>query len=334
MPAAIASRGRLKRQRRPRIATLVCAAAEKPDRADDLAASQCEGGDAIGLRRQQHLAECCCAKLAPCDLAPRHGRNQVVHVKSPARARRRNPAIAQHRAAIGDGEDLVELMRNVDDAGALCAQASQHREQSLDLALFQCGRRLVKDENARFPAQPLADGNKLALGKAQRDDLAPGIWVVIELSQDCARLLAHARAVYQGNGTEPPSRQIAKRDVLRNRQRRNQAQLLWNSDNASSDRLLRAGETARDTRQQNAAAIRGVNAAENANQRGLAGTILAEQRVDLARLEIEIDAIEGDVDLEPLANALCAKQREGPCVFRPSIFQALLHASEIAENRL
>jgi hypothetical protein len=56
--------------------------------------------------------------------------------------------------------------------------------------------------------------------------------------------------------------------------------------------------------------------------------------VNLSRFEIEIDSIEGHSDLEPLTNALRAKQREGPCAFWPSIFQALLHTGQIAENRL
>ena len=43
-----------------------------------------------------------------------------------------------------------------------------HAEQPLDLAIFQRRGRLVENEDAAFQPQRLGDGDKLALGEAQR----------------------------------------------------------------------------------------------------------------------------------------------------------------------
>ena len=68
----------------------------------------------------------------------------------------------------------------------------EHREQSLDLALFQCRRRLVQDEDAASAAQRLGDRHQLALGEAERSDRPVGVGIEVELGEHGARLGAHA----------------------------------------------------------------------------------------------------------------------------------------------
>ena len=103
-----------------------------------------------------------------CARASGHGADEIVDGKAAAPAHRRHPAVAQDGAAVGDRDDLVELMRDVDDRGALRLHAREHREQPLDLAFFQRRRRLVQDEDAALPAQRLGDRHELALGEAER----------------------------------------------------------------------------------------------------------------------------------------------------------------------
>ena len=50
-------------------------------------------------------------------------------------------------------------------------------------------------------------------------------------------------------------------------------------------------------------------AAQDLHQRALAGAVLAEQGVDLARAELEVDAVEGDGGAEALADARHATGR-------------------------
>jgi hypothetical protein len=68
--------------------------------------------------------------------------------------------------------------------------------------------------------------------------------------------------------------------------------VLRNKPNAGGNGV--AGRTEVDglAAEHNLPLIRGIEAVEHADQRRLAGTVLAEQGVDLAAVEIEIDAID------------------------------------------
>ncbi len=63
-------------------------------------------------------------------------------------------AVAQHRGAVGDRVDLVDVVRDEDDARALGDNAADQREQALDVALRQERRRLVEDEQRRRSVRP------------------------------------------------------------------------------------------------------------------------------------------------------------------------------------
>jgi hypothetical protein len=59
----------------------------------------------------------------------------------------------------------------------------------------------------------------------------------------------------------------------------------------------------------NRAAIGTPDAAQNADQRGFAGAILADDGMDLAGADVEVDAVEGDRRAEMFAHALSAGGR-------------------------
>jgi len=59
---------------------------------------------------------------------------------------------------------------------------------------------------------------------------------------DVESLLAHARAAHYANRAKPANRQVSERDILGNRQCRNEAQLLRDGNDPRCDRLVRAGE--------------------------------------------------------------------------------------------
>ena len=222
--------------------------------------------------------------------------------------------VAQNGAAVGDRDDLIEAMGDIDDGGAPPLHAREHREQSLDLALFQRRRRLVQDEDAAFPAQRLGDRHELALREAERSDGPVRVGIEVELREHIMRLPAHLRAIDHGQRAEPPHRQVAERDVLGNRQRRHQPQLLRDGDDAGGDGVARAGEMPLLSVHANNAVVGTVHAAENADQRGLAGAVLADDGVDLAEADVEVDAVERERRAELLADACCARRRMGHCI--------------------
>jgi hypothetical protein len=280
----------------------VGAAAEKPGEADRLARTHPDAMIAVRLGGEQHLAG---RDRRGDDLVGRpsgHRGHQIVHREGAAPAHRRDPPVAQHRAAVGDRHHLVEAMRDIDDGGALPFHAGEDGKQSLDLALFQRRRRLVEDEDAAFSPQRLGDRHQLARGEAQRRDRPVGIGIEVELGEHRACLLSHARAVDHRERAEAAHRQVAERDVLGDRQRRHQPQLLRNGHDAGGDGIVRAREMAKPAVDEDIAAVWTMHAAEDADQGRLAGAVLADDGVDLAKGHVEVDAVERDRRAELLAD--------------------------------
>ena len=285
------------------------AAAEEAGEPDDLAGAQGQRGDSVGPRLQQEFAGRERSDDSRLRRASGHGGDEIVGGEGAAPAHRRHPSVAQDGAAVGDRDHLVEMVRDVDDRGALRLHAREHREQSLDLAFFQCRRRLVQDEDAALAAQRLGDRHQLALGEAERSDRPVGVGIEVELGEHGARRGAHLRAIDQGQRPEPAHRQIAERDVLRDRQRRHQPQLLRNGHDAGGDGVARAREVPLRAVDPNRAAIGTPDAAQNADQRGFAGAILADHGVDFAGADVEVDAVERERRAEMFAHALSAGGR-------------------------
>ncbi len=66
----------------------------------------------------------------------------------------------------------------------------------------------------------------------------------------------------------------------------------------------------------NRAAVGTMHAAEDADQRRLAGAVLADDGVDLAERHVEVDAVERERRAEVLADACCARRRKGHAQIR------------------
>ena len=147
--------------------------------------------------------------------------------------------------------------------------------------------------------------------KPSEADRPVRVGIEVELGEHGVRLAAHARAIDHRQRTEPPHRQIAERDVLGNRQRRHQAQLLRDGHDAGGDGIVRAGEMALLSVDANRAAVGTMHAAEDADQRRFAGAVLAHDGVDLAEADVEVDAVERERRAEVLADACCARRRMG-----------------------
>ena len=253
MPAAMASTGLLSLRVSSRTCTCVGPATpnrrrsirsvplpSRPGEADRLARAHPNTMVAVRLGGEQHLAGRDWSGEDLVGRASGHRGHQIVHREGAASAHRRDPPVAQHRAAVGDRHHLVEAVRDIDDGGALPFHAGKDGEQSLDLALFQCRGRLVEDEDAALPTQRFGDRHQLALGEAQRRHRPVGIGIEVELAEHRARLLAHARAIDHRERAEAAHRQVAERDVLGDRQRRHQPQLLRNGHDAGGDGVVRA----------------------------------------------------------------------------------------------
>src|ERR1700738_3212191 len=133
----------------------------------------------------------------------------------------------------------------------------------------------------------------------------------IELREDGAGSLPHAAAVDESDRTEAAQRRIAEPNILGNRQRRDQAQLLRDGYNARRNRVVRTGKIARPPGNENAPAVGTAHATQNADQGGLAGAILADDGVNFAGVDFEVDMVERNIGFESLADILRVDRRDG-----------------------
>ena len=189
-------------------------------------------------------------------------------------------AVAQHGGAVAEVEHLGEAVRHVEDGDALRPQAAQDREEALCFALRRAApsarRGSAPSDRA---ASALAISTSCRSASDRRPTMRPG---------ECARpsrasaVVRHAP--HRADVEQPASpRLAAERDVLRDRQVRQEAQLLIDGGDAELDRVPGAAD--RDRR---LAAIRispaigCEHAGEDVDQRRLAGAVLADQSVDLA----------------------------------------------------
>src|SRR5207302_135635 len=118
---------------------------------------------------------------------------------------------------MGQGEDLVELVRDIDDRGAFdCDQALDNRKELARFTDRERGCRLVEDEDARRSGDALHDLDELALGDAEMIDLGGRIYANAAFQKDAPRFpLDRFAADEAGYGR---ARLAAEEDVLGDRQ--------------------------------------------------------------------------------------------------------------------
>ena len=73
-------------------------------------------------------------------------------------------SVAQHRDPVGEAEDLVEPVGDIDDAQPLAAQPAQTLVQPRHVGLRQRRRRLVEYDDARRHRQRPGNGDHRRLG--------------------------------------------------------------------------------------------------------------------------------------------------------------------------
>ncbi len=219
------------------------------------------------------------------DPASDHHADQFVGI---GLGHRRVPTCSPSRSTVtrsASSEDLVHAVADVDDADAARPQRAHDREQPLHVMLGQRRGRLVHDQHAGVLRQRAQDLHALAVADRQRADHGVHVEVAdVERGKQPARLAPHCAPVERAR---PARRRVAEEDVLGDRQLREQQQFLVDRRDPSRPRLERAGERGRHAVDQHGALVRRVHAGEHLDQRALAGTVLAEQRMDLAGPHLE-----------------------------------------------
>ena len=189
-------------------------------------------------------------------------------------------AVAQNDHAVGDLEDLVEAVRNIDHADAALAQAMQHREQPRHLVGGQAGGGFVEHEKVGFRGQRSGDGDQRFFGAAQFLHAA----LRIDLRAQCIEG-AGAEGARRGPIDQPEPARIAEREanVLGNGHPLDQAEILMQEGDRQP--AQRVGDIA--SAPGHAAGIERMHAGEDLDQRGFAGPVFAQEGDDLAAADLE-----------------------------------------------
>ncbi len=231
------------------------------------------------------------ARVEVLHLAADHHRDHLVRGELAGAVGGHRPAVAQHGDAVRDLEDLLQAVADVDGRHAPRPQLADDGQQPLRIRLGQGGGGLVEDEDARVLGQRLGDLDHLLLADAQLLHRPIGVDVQ-----------SHAGEGGLGVGRDrvpvdeaAPHRLVPQHQVLRHRELGDESQLLGDERDAVRLGGLQGAEVHGLPAQEDLAAVgpAGIEPAEDLDQRALAGAVFAAERVDLALLEVEGNAVEG-----------------------------------------
>ncbi len=210
------------------------------------------------------------------------------HVLDARLARRRHAddaAVLHHRHAVGDAEHFLETVGNVDDTDALGAEPCDDAVQAFGVGGREHRGRLVEDDDPDLLRQGLGDFDHLLVGDREVADRTPRVDGKAQAPEQFSGAAVQRRPGYD-------ARQLAHEDVLGDRQVGREGGFLVNHRDAMLGRDPRAIGRDRRAVDEDRAAVGGDLARQHPHQRRLARAVLAEERVDLAGLEIEIDPLQ------------------------------------------
>ena len=198
--------------------------------------------------------------------------------------------IAQDGDLIGNLADFVELVGDDERGHPLLAELHQKRQQCIGIRFVQRSRRLVEDQQLDLLRQRLGDFDELLLADADIRDARRRRVLQAHLRQQLFR---------PRKGLGPMDHAlvgdlVAEEDVFGNRQERHESQFLVNDDDAEFLAVRNPAEPTDLAVVKDVAVIGsgGIDATQNLHQRGFAGAVFADQRVDLALAHLEADIVQ------------------------------------------
>ena len=224
-------------------------------------------------------------------IAPDHQARHVDRLEFARRPGRHPLAVAQHRHDVGDGFDLFEPMRNVENRHALRLELANELQELGRLNGRQRSGRLVEDGDPVRDRQGPGDLRELALRDGEPRD---GFRHWRGDPEDTHRLDRSAVhfLVVQG---QPPPDFAAQKHVLGDREIRRQHDLLMNQHDPAPFRVDRPLQFDWRAVERHRAARGREMAAEYLHQGGFAGAIFADDRMHLAGSHAERDVAQ-DLD--------------------------------------
>ncbi|MNM98586.1 hypothetical protein D3C81_1111200 [compost metagenome] len=199
----------------------------------------------------------------------------------------RHPPHPHHGGVMAQRADLVELVTDIEDAGAFLGQLAQRDEQRLHGLRGQHRGGLVQDQQLRPGQQRADDLHALALAHGQR------VHVAVRLQRQAVARRRGADAFGQLLHPADFLRRQAERDVLGHGQGVEQREMLEDHGDAQVAGIVRAGDGNRRPVEVHLAGVRADRAEDDLHEGGFAGAVLAKNGVDLAGSDGEAHVVIG-----------------------------------------
>ena len=240
-------------------------------------------------------------------------------------------AVAEDRHAIGERGDLLEPVGDVDDADASGPQVADQSEQPIGLSIGESRGRLVHQNDPCVRAQSARDFDELLLCHPQPVGRSVDVDVRADSGEHLARPLASPAPVdpSPGSGGLVPDRKI-----FGDRQVREERRLLINRRDAERAHRDRVGAIDPARVDLNRPRVRRVRAREDAHERALSGAVLADERMDLASLQVERHGPERVHAAERFAHASEPDEGHGMREGKPFIAEWRMLNAEWAMTRM
>ncbi len=191
-------------------------------------------------------------------------------------------------------------MRNKNNRLAALDQAAQDPKEFQRFLGREDASRLVKDQDPGATIQDFYDLDALLEADGEIFDAGVGIQGKAVLPRQISNRGSRPGIVIEATR---PYRLAAEHDVLADGKNGNQHEMLMDHADAVPDGIAWALHRRRLALDQDLAGVRVNQAVKNVHQRALAGAVFADERMDLALTNCQIDVIVGDNTWEDLDNA-------------------------------
>ncbi len=225
-------------------------------------------------------------------------RDDLIRLHGIAIDGRGQTAVAQHGDALAQPEHLRQPVRHVEQRRSLLPQPAEDAEQVIRFGVGQCGGGFIENQNAALERQRPRDLEKLAMRRRQRLGERLGIDRQMQLIEQFAGACVHLAIAEAAERAEL----AAGEDVGADAEIGKRQHLLVDHPDAAPDRVVRRVQIEPLVVPVDSAGVGAHQPGKNLQQGGLAGAVLADDRVRRALGDIEADAVEGGDGTERLAD--------------------------------